>query len=558
MLQSGIVTVKHTKIVGLWGACGLLGIFVLRLFLSAPLQSVTFDEYAHVPAGYSYWRTGNFSLYSKNPPLIKLWFTLPLIITSPQLDFDPSQRNIHPWAVGFSFLKDNLSRYHAIFLQCRAMVILLSVFLGLMLFLWTRALYGWMPALLCLFLYTFCPEILAHSQLCTTDIGGALFLISALAGLWFYLRKPTAKKSVVCGILLGGAQLAKFSNLVLYFIYPLVLIAFLRKRDLRKSILVIILIFIVSVFVINIGYFFQGTLRPLGTYTFTSNLMKSAQEALPGHLPVPFPSSFVEGFDLNRYEVEIGHLFYLNGHLSLKSRWYYFLEAFTLKTPIPFLLLIFYRAFINPSTTHPHSFSAGSIFLIASVVFLANFSFFTSLDIGVRYILPIFPLLSLWMSPVVLRMTTMWKKILFGFLLVWYAAGSLSIHPHYLSYFNEIAGGPDGGHRYLGDSNIDWGQDLPQLKKYMDAHGLSRIKLFYYGVVDPEVYGISYDFPLGEGPSSLKGDIAVSVSFLQGKGIWSVPTLKGRYLSVREGALIWLNRFQHAGRAGYSIYIFHL
>jgi hypothetical protein len=101
MLQSGIVTVKLTKAAGLWGAFGLFAIFVLRLVLSAPLQSVTFDEYAHVPSGYSYWRTGDFSLYSKTHPN-KLWFTLPLLITSPQLDYDPTQKNIHPWAVGFS------------------------------------------------------------------------------------------------------------------------------------------------------------------------------------------------------------------------------------------------------------------------------------------------------------------------------------------------------------------------------------------------------------------------------------------------------------------------
>jgi len=282
------------------------------------------------------------------------------------------------------------------------------------------------------------------------------------------------------------------------------------------------------------------------------------QNILPASLPLPVPSSFIEGIDIDQHEVEMGHLSYLNGKLSIKPRWYYFFEAFILKTPIPFTILLLCRLLIGPwkiiSWAHP----GGAILLFGSIIYIFNFSFLETINLGIRYIFPVYPFLSLWISPIILHMTTMRKKILFGLLLVWYAASSLSIHPHYLSYFNEIAGGPEGGRRYLGDSNIDWGQDLPQLKKYMNDHGLSRIKLFYYGVVDPQAYGISYDFPIGEGPSALKGDIAVSVSFLQGKGIYAVPTLDGRYLTIKEGALMWLNRCKPIGRAGYSIYIFHL
>lgn len=519
---------------------------------------MTFDEYAHVPSGYSYWKTGDFSLYSKNPPLVKLWFTLPLLISSPQLEYDVRQRDIHPWVVGFAFLRDNLQRYHSLFLQCRAMVIFMSALLGGLIFLWARALYGWRPGLLCLFFYTFCPNILAHSQLCTTDVGGAFFFIAALGGLWLYVRGPTPIRIFMCGVLIGAAQLAKFSNLILYVLCPATIFLYRRTGGIRRTFFDLAVMTFVSLCVINIGYIFEGTLRPLSTYSFMHPLYKDIQGLLPGFLPVPLPAPFVIGIDRQQHDVDMGYLSYLNGRLVHRHWWFYFLEAFSLKTPIPFLLLLVFRAVGKQSKVFSREGAGGGILLISSIAYFANFSFVTPLDIGIRYILPVYPLLSAWTSPVVFRAHTVVKKIIFTCLLGWLAASSLGIHPFYLSYFNEIAGGPEGGRRYLSDSNIDWGQDLPQLKKYMDSHGLRHISLFYYGVVDPEVYGISSVFPHGESPSALTGDIAVSVSFLQGNGIWAVPTLKGGYYSVKEGALLWLNKHTPVGRAGYSLYIFHL
>ena len=61
--------------------------------------------------------------------------------------------------------------------------------------------------------------------------------------------------------------------------------------------------------------------------------------------------------------------------------------------------------------------------------------------------------------------------------MTWYGISSVKTYPDYLTYFNEIVGGPKKGIDYLDDSNIDWGQDLKRLKGFLDKRGINKIKL---------------------------------------------------------------------------------
>jgi hypothetical protein len=115
--------------------------------------------------------------------------------------------------------------------------------------------------------------------------------------------------------------------------------------------------------------------------------------------------------------------------------------------------------------------------------------------------------------------------LLLGGLLAWHAASALRIHPHYLAYFNELAGGPANGYRLVVDASLDWGQDLKGLKAWMDRNAVPRIKLSYFGTADPEYYGIQCDQLPGYMPppppklhrSVRPGDVvAVSATNLQG------------------------------------------
>jgi hypothetical protein len=115
-----------------------------------------------------------------------------------------------------------------------------------------------------------------------------------------------------------------------------------------------------------------------------------------------------------------------------------------------------------------------------------------------RYVLPIIPFVVVSVS----KLGRFWDPatwtsgVAVAMLLTYGAASSLAVHPHALSYFNEIGGGPHNGHNHLVDSNCDWGQDLLFLKKWLEEHPEARpLRLAYFHLVDPRVIGIDYEVP---------------------------------------------------------------
>jgi hypothetical protein len=142
-----------------------------------------------------------------------------------------------------------------------------------------------------------------------------------------------------------------------------------------------------------------------------------------------------------------------------------------------------------------------------------------------------------------------------GALCAWYALGTLRLHPHYLAYFNELAGGPAHGWRYLVDSNLDWGQDLPGLKAWMDTRGVPRIKLSYFGSADPAYYGIDADLLPGYmAPHPTRVTREVRPGDLVAV---SATNLQGVYLDPADRPL--MERFRSRkplARIGYSIFIY--
>lgn len=97
-------------------------------------------------------------------------------------------------------------------------------------------------------------------------------------------------------------------------------------------------------------------------------------------------------------------------------------------------------------------------------------------------------------------------------------------YPYTLTFFNQLAGGPRNGYRYLADSNLGWGQNLKTLKAWMDRNGVSHVNLAYFGQADPAYYGIDCTYLPGS-PSfalasiarpRLPGYVAISSTVLNG------------------------------------------
>ena len=182
-----------------------------------------------------------------------------------------------------------------------------------------------------------------------------------------------------------------------------------------------------------------------------------------------------------------------------------------------------------------------------------------------RYVLPIFPFVFIWIGRIAAVFASRQRimQALFGATLAWSIASSLWIYPHSLSYFNELAGGPLGGPKYLLGSNIDWGQDLLFLKRWLAEHPKAKpLTLAYFGPDDPASLGVQYTLPeqFTEGRNDDKtsipsGSYAISANLLYGSS-WSIWKRDRTKTTFTHDVAAQFNRLNPIGMAGYSIYIY--
>ncbi len=282
--------------------------------------------------------------------------------------------------------------------------------------------------------------------------------------LWKFFEKEEMKYLIFCGISIGFALSTKFTGIVLM---PLILLSliipekkFIKKEYIKHFFLYLLLL---PFFILLLTYRFYGF------------------------------SNFILGLKQIIFETtERGHISYLNGKFSIKGWRYYFLFAFFYKTPVPVIIIVLISFFISFKIEKKERF-----LLIPALIYFI-FSSLSKKQIGIRYILPVYALLYIYSGRLSnyckkIRVKDLVKKIIFGTFIFWFIFSSLKIHPHYLAYFNEIAGGPDNGWKHLIDSNIDWGQDLKGLKKYLQKEGNPELMLNYFGSILPETYGLKYE-----------------------------------------------------------------
>jgi len=492
----------------------LLLFFAGICFKSQKWVSVTIDEFAHLPAGYYYWLTGDFQIYHKNPPLVKMIFSLPLLFEKPNAEryLNRLPKSAwYTWLYATDFMLKNWDHYIKIFESARVMVILMGMVLGLLVYLYSRSLYGKAGAFLSLLVYIFCPNMIAHSQMATVDTGASLFIFIAVVSLVFYLKNPSWKRAMLAGVGLGLAQLSKFSSIALlpfYAIAPLFLLypfrteQFSLKRLSLRAVQVGIMI-LIWIFMVCACYRFQEVFKKPRNIDLRSHWMKRIQK-YTANLPAPFPQTYLLGMDRQMEDVEQGE--FAN---YLLGKWYngvdhrYFLIALLVKVPLPVQILFLLSLFLSLSVKKSRlKFLPEELLILAIIIWIVFlFSFRNSLQIGVRYLLPIFPLAHVLIGRIgkALEGASFLKKVIIAGLFIWLAGESLWIYPHYLSYFNELAGGPKNGHKVLLDSNLDWGQDLPALSDFMKKNKIDKIELWYFGHASPELYGINYQL-LGQPP----------------------------------------------------------
>jgi len=278
-----------------------------------------------------------------------------------------------------------------------------------------------------------------------------------------------------------------------------------------------------------------------------------------GSIRIPLPMSYVLGIDLDQGVLDRAQTAYLRGQWRTEGGWwYYYLYALAIKVPLGTWCLALLAAFCRVRFKEGSASWRDEVVLLApAVVVLALFSAQTSLNKHFRYVLPIFPFLYVWMSQVARPAVLRRKGIacLAGLALAWSAGGSLWVYPHSLSYFNDLVGGPAGGPAHLLGSNVDYGQDLLYLKRWLDEHPEARpLGLRPRLPYDPRAVGIEYyEPPRGPRPAARRSDTVTQEGPLPG---WYAVSVNEVYGFSRD--YDYFRQFQPVARAGWSIYIYHI
>eukprot|EP00456_Euglypha_rotunda_P072801 TRINITY_DN65_c0_g1_i1.p1 TRINITY_DN65_c0_g1~~TRINITY_DN65_c0_g1_i1.p1 ORF type:complete len:627 (-),score=75.43 TRINITY_DN65_c0_g1_i1:2059-3939(-) len=568
------------------------------------VNSPNLDEPAHLMAGVSHWKSGRFVLYRVNPPLVRMVAAIPTLMTDVPSDgvaWNVADLYSRPeFIIGSQFVKNERMAQRYIMLARWACVPLCLVGPWIV-FLWARNLYGPAAGLTALCLYCFCPNCIAWGASITPDAVGASFGVMAAYLFWKWLEEPTWNRSLWAGLGLGLAELTKGTWIVLFFVFPLVwlihsLASFVQCKQTRPQdtppsdsiehvkpitsrvtqFWQLTLILSGGLYLLNLGFAFEGSFKPLREYRFISRTL-SGQDEPPsganrfaqtwlGALPVPLPENYVRGLDVQKFDFEEKRWSYLCGEQRRGGWWYYYLFAFLVKTPLGTLILCATATILSIfNRNYRSSWHSELMVLLPAIVVLTLVSSQTGFSRYLRYALPILPFAYIHAGRVAMAFVHSGRllsaTVILGCSMA--AIESLAVFPHSMSFFNWGAGGPLNGHKFLLDANIDWGQDLLFLKQWYDAHPDARpfhAAYFDEYLLSSEAAGIASIPVPGFLSSTDRGSLSEDLQGPQpGWYAISVNHLKGyRHYDSDVPKYVYWQRVQPVARAGYSIYIYHL
>lgn len=568
----------------------LLLIAVLRVASTYRVFSQTIDEPIHVAAGFQWLTTDRYDLDFEHPPLSRILFAI-----DPWLDGVAQPAGNRVEQGNALFYRDGRYLHHLTLARAGNLVWLLLA-LGTV-FVWTKKLAGTGAAILAAALLGALPPVLAHAGLATTDMALAGITVTALYLFDRWLDEPTWARAIALGIAVGAGLLSKFS-FPLFF--PLGALCLLRRTriSIRQAAvagsMAILLVWAGYKFeatrlvdhrlanrppeapehvaakysrvhgyewvrpdlvkryrrfgelgAVNVDFVdwarAAGYPSPLAgrkgntmanapalpPVSFRDRVLEPFHRAgqwIALHVPIP-ATGFFRGLQVVRVHAMLGHSAYLFGEHRHEGWWYYFPVVLFLKTPVAFLIL----SIIGIATLR-RGIAFAPLLMLAAVMP-------TSINIGVRHILPLFPLLAILGG---IGAVALWRRsrVAAAALLLWYFIATAIAHPDYLAYFNELAGRhPE---RIVCDSNLDWGQDLLRLVDEAEREKLDPLYVSYFGSNDWERH-LPRARPLGATP--VTGWIAVS---------------EEHYLRRVVGDYPWLAKYEPVRRIGKSIRLYRI
>lgn len=389
------------------------------------------------------------------------------------------------------FLRNLLSRY---FLARLVTIIFAVSFTGVV-FRWSRALYGVVPAAITTLLYVLDPNIIANSQLVTTDVFAVGMMTLSFYWLWRFANSGRIADGVTCAVVVGLSQLVKYSAVALL---PLGLAALLLHdlpglrqaygerglpaiaRYAGRVAIYLLVTGVIAVAIINVGFLMNRTFTPLKDYRFRSELFRNFQSRLSliGMVPVPVPYPYLEGLDWMRETEQTADRYgniYLLGHVSKPKGFagYYFVAS-ALKVPVSGQIIILLALGVYALDRQRRGrFLRDEVFLLLPVAaFTLYFDFFFNAQTGLRYYLVVFPLLYVFAGNLFRywRGLSVWGRASALVLVIYLAVAVLSYFPYFTPYFNELVWDKTQTYKFLSDTNLEWGQSQNDLQRYLADH----------------------------------------------------------------------------------------
>lgn len=558
---------------------------MLQLGTLASRVSQTWDEGAHIYSGYNYWKRGDFGMNPEHPPLVKFLAAAPIVnLPLHQPALQDRNFKFEEFLGGRDFLYGNNAGQ--ILFRTRMAASVLTVLLGLLIFIAGREMFGSGAGLISLAFFVFDPNFLAHGALVTTDIGITFFLFADVYAYYRYRQKPTIARLMLVGIATGLVFAAKHSGILIVpmllalGIAELIRLAIAREKLLRpvlRTIAEVVVVSAISLIVLWAFYGFRYAARPDGLDINPPMSQLLGELHHPGEVKILsfiaqhhlLPEAYLYGLADVRKIGEFTHS-YLFGKIYAHGIWFYFPADFLIKCTLPMLitmvlvLVAFARGWVRDARK--------ILFLTIPPAIYFGQAMASGLNLGLRHILPIFPYLfvlggaALW---ALIERQRRWSYV-FAALLLFQVVTSIRAFPNYIAYSNEAFGGPANTYKYLSDSNTDWGQQLKEVHQYLDSHRITDCWFAYIGesVVDPTYYGVNCrGLPTigtqwlgGEGdvPTSIDGTVLISASALSGYEF--LPDQPNPYESFKklipiaqigDGVFVYRGRFDMSLAAAY-------
>lgn len=529
---------------------------------------ITVDEPTRLLGGHLLWMNLDDHPPEDQPPLLSL-----AVGWAPKLLGVPLYRGDEIWRTSWktdisSHILDRLppGQIARLFFLARLSVICFPLLTAWLIWHWGRQVFTETCALLLLTLFVLLPLPRGHGALVTSDMAATFtYLLAGYRG-WRYWRSPGWRNALWLGLASGLATIAKFSLLIVPpLAVGMVVLTVLRNGAPPRSIRALQagVVAVLALFVLLAAYRFDTrrfTWDEIDAIRRDREFPQFVLAALPLLHYVPTPREMQAGVRSLGSNNRNGNPVFLRGEVYPLGHWSYFLTCLALKPPIGFQVLVLLGAgalFVGLARARHRG---DCLFLLLPGLLYLFLASQASAQLGARLILPTIGYLMMTAGFAVdLLLKKWWGRRLLTAVLAFVVVSTVRVFPQDISYFNEWAGGPENGWRYLSDSNIDWGHNLPELRRYVERNGIRRLHYFQFGFDKVHRY-----FPDG---IVIRQIPPWDPSYVSSRVYTPEPGMYAVHVSLLHGQFFqdeyrdYLSYFRERppdGMAGYGVYIYNV